>query len=110
MYRTGGRVITGLLLWVVLAGVTWGQGTRATITGIVRDPTGAAIPGAEMSLRSLGTSSVLRATSGPDGFYTFPGIVAGGYDLNVTAKGFREYIQHGISVNLDQEVRLDVPL
>jgi hypothetical protein len=86
------------------------QGTRATITGVVQDPTGAAIPVAELTLRSLATSAVVKASSGADGFYTFPGLVAGGYDLTVAAKGFREYIQRGISVNLDQQVRIDVSL
>jgi hypothetical protein len=52
----------------------------------------------------------VKAASGPDGSYTFPGLVVGGYDLTVAAKGFREYIQRGISVDLDQEVRVDIPL
>ena len=110
MFRFCGRAIAALFFCAALSHVTWAQGTRASITGIVQDPTGAAIPGAELSLRSLGTSAVVKATSGPDGAYTFPGVVAGGYDLTVAAKGFREYIQRGISVNLDQQVRVDVAL
>ncbi len=110
MYWIDRRLIVGLLACVALGGTAWAQGTRASITGVVKDPTGAAVPGANLSLRSLGTSSVVKAASGADGTYTFPGVVAGGYELTVTAKGFREYIQRGISVNLDQEVRLDVAL
>jgi Carboxypeptidase regulatory-like domain len=88
----------------------WGQGTTALITGIVNDPSGAPVPNAELSLRSLSTSAVVKAASGSDGYYTFPGLVAGVYELTVSVKGFREYIQRGISVNLDQQVRLDVSL
>src|SRR5215471_19538864 len=110
MFKSRCRVIVAFLLCAGFANVTWAQGTRATITGVVQDPTGAAIPSAELTLRSLATSAVVKASSGSDGFYTFPGLVAGGYDLTVAAKGFREYIQRGISVNLDQQVRIDVTL
>src|ERR1700728_5325476 len=108
MYRTYGRVVNGLLFCVALLNLAWGQGTRATITGIVRDPVGAAIPGADISLRSLSTSAVMKATTGPDGLYAFPDVEAGGYDLTVAVKGFHEYLQRGISVNLGQEVHIDV--
>src|SRR5579863_322530 len=110
MFRSGGLVIVALFFCASLADVAWAQGTRASITGIVQDPTGAAIPGAELSLRSLTTSFVVKATTGPDGFYTFPDLVADSYDLTVTAKGFHEHIQRGISVNLDQQVRIGVSL
>jgi hypothetical protein len=110
MFTLHGRVIAVFLFCAALASITWAQGTRATISGIVRDPTGSAIPGAELSLRSLANSAVVKAASGPDGFYAFPDVVAGGYDLTVAAEGFREYIQRGISVNLDQQVRIDVSL
>src|SRR5207248_8258602 len=110
MFRSCGRAIAVLFFCAFFATIVSAQGTRATITGVVQDPTGAAIPGAELSLRSLATSAVVKATAGPDGLYTFPGVVAGGYDLTVTASGFREYVQRGISVNLDQQVRVDVSL
>lgn len=88
----------------------WAQGTTALITGIINDPSGAPIPNAQLHLRSLSTSAVSTATSGSDGYYTFPGLTAGVYELTVSVKGFREYVQRGISVNLDQQVRLDIAL
>jgi hypothetical protein len=76
----------------------------------VQDSSGAVVPRAVLTLRSLANTSAVRAVTGSDGFYTFPGVSAGVYDLSVTAPGFREYIQRGISVNLDQQLRVDVPL
>ena len=102
--------ITALFLCATFAGGLWAQGTRASITGTVQDPTGASIPASDLSLRSLATSAVVKAKTAADGFYTFPGVPAGVYELTVTAKGFRDYIQRGISVNLDQQVRIDVSL
>jgi hypothetical protein len=110
MFRPGGCVIAAVLFCAALTGVMWAQGTRASISGVVRDPTGAAVPAAELSLRSLTNSAVVKATSGADGFYAFPDVVAAAYDLTVAAKGFHEYIQRGISINLDQQVRIDISL
>ena len=110
MHRHGLRLLSVVVCSASLAGFMLAQGTRATITGVVQDPTGASIPVAELSLRSLATSAVVKATSGSDGLYTLPGLEAGVYELTVNAKGFREYIQRGISVNLDQQVRIDVSL
>lgn len=92
------------------ANLLWGQGTRASISGLVQDPTGASIPNAELSLRSLNTTAVVRASTGSDGLYGFPNLVPGVYELTVNAKGFHEYVQRGITVNLDQQVRVDISL
>jgi hypothetical protein len=110
MIRTCIRLLSVFLAGAALSAVVWAQGTRASITGIVKDPSGAAVPAAELSLRSLSNSTVAKATAGPDGFYTFPDLVADSYELSVSAKGFREYIQRGITVNLDQQVRIGVSL
>lgn len=110
MKRGSSLLVAGFILLCVGAGLALAQGTRASISGVVQDPTGAAIPGAELSLRSLSTSSVLKATAGGDGLFGFPNLVPGVYELSVTARGFREYVQKGITVNLDQQVRVDVSL
>jgi hypothetical protein len=110
MVRQVLRFVVVFPLCAYLAILTHAQGTRALITGLVQDPSGAAVPNADLSLRSLSTSAVVKVTSGADGYYTFPGMVAGVYELTVTVKGFREYIQRGISVNLDQHVRIDISL
>src|SRR5262245_9837520 len=105
------RITVGwFILFAAAAGVICAQGTRASINGVVRDPTGAAIPEAALSLRSLNTTAVVKATANAEGFYGFPNLVAGVYELSVTAKGFREYVRKGITVNLDQQLRLDVEL
>ena len=58
--------------------------------------------------KAISAQGTVKATAGSDGLYAFPGLQPDGYDLTVTAKGFREYVQRGISVNLDQQVRVDV--
>lgn len=108
MPRSSRLAVSCLLFLCLTATVGWSQGTRASISGAVQDPSGAAIPGAQLSLRSLSTTAVVKTTTSSDGLFGFPNLVAGVYELSATASGFREYIQTGITVNLDQQVRVEV--
>src|SRR3989442_12798848 len=75
-----------------------------------KDPAGEAVPGADLPLRALSTGYRKRTASGSDGLFAFPNLQAGVYKLSVSAKGFRDYLQKGIEVNIDQSVRVDVEL
>jgi hypothetical protein len=86
----------------------WGQSVNGSISGTVSDPTGAVIPGAELTLTATGTGAVARFTSGQDGLYSFSNLVEGNYELRVAAKGFKDYLQTGIVVHLSQLIRQDV--
>ncbi len=95
---------------VVFPSVAWGQSFNATISGSVTDPTGAAIPGAELTLTAVSTGAIAKVTSGPDGLYSFPNLQRGEYELKVSAKGFRDFVQRGIVVSLNEKARVDVNL
>jgi hypothetical protein len=100
-----------LLLFLGLsAEIVLAQGSRAVIGGTVLDQSGAGVPDAELTLRSLSTSAVVKVTSAAEGAYSFTNLLPGAYDLSVTAKGFRDYVQKGIALNLDQQVRVDIQL
>jgi hypothetical protein len=90
--------------------IGWSQGTRAGISGQVQDSSGAGVPSASLNLRSLNTTSVVQIQSGSDGLYSFANVVPGVYELSITAPGFREYLQRGITISPDQQVRLDLTL
>ena len=92
--RPGGCVIVAVLFCAALAGVMLAQGTRASISGIVRDSTGAAVPAAEFNLRSLANSAVVKATSGADGFYAFPEVVAAAPEPNPFSE---VVVRHGMT-------------
>jgi hypothetical protein len=86
------------------------QTMNGSISGTVVDPSGAAVPGAELTLTAVGTRAVAKTTSDPAGIYSFADVLPGTYELTVTAKGFRNFVQRGLTMNIDQKVRLDVTL
>ena len=50
------------------------QGTNATVSGVISDPTGAVVPGTSVSLTDLATGIVTKAVSDSQGFYRIRGL------------------------------------
>lgn len=85
------------------------QTERGNITGQVKDPTGAAIAGAEIAAIHAATNVPSRTASTSAGDYNIP-IPPGTYRLTITAPGFKRYEHAGINVPTASSVRLDVTL
>ena len=86
------------------------QSTNATISGVIRDASGGVVPGADLVLTSQQTQTESHFVTGRDGNYRFGNLQAGTYTLTVNAKGFRTFIQQGITVALNDLATLDVTL
>jgi hypothetical protein len=65
------------------------QGERGTITGTVTDSSGAIVPQANVTLRSVSTNISSRAESNNSGIYVFPALNPGQYDVTIEKPGFR---------------------
>jgi Carboxypeptidase regulatory-like domain len=86
------------------------QNANATISGTVTDPSGAVVPGAEVTLTYVTTGTAKKTTAGSNGFYSFPNLTVGDYQLKCTAKGFATYVQTGISLHLNETVQIPIQL
>lgn len=100
-----------LMVVVSAAGsLAFGQAVGASLNGQVTDPTGAAIPGASISLRNTGTGLTLTATSSGDGAYRVAPLPPGTYVLTVKAASFQNYVQQGIVITVDTAETQNVAL
>ncbi len=104
-------VLASILVLLFLGGNSaYGQGTAASLTGQVTDSSGAAMPGATVTITNTDTSLAQSATTNGEGVYLIAPLPPGHYKLMVEAKGFERYIQTGIelfvSVNSTQNVAL----
>jgi len=86
------------------------QSFNGSVSGTVLDPSGSAVAGVALVLKSSGTGVELRRTSGPDGGYAFRNLVPGNYELSAEFAQFQPYTRRGIVVALNGDVRLDVSL
>ncbi|HKS11158.1 MAG TPA: TonB-dependent receptor, partial [Pyrinomonadaceae bacterium] len=100
-----------LLVACLYAPVFAQQAARATLTGLVTDPNGAAVPGVKITA-TLESAGVRRETiSNDQGLYVLTDLVPGEYELKVEAQGFVTKVSKvPISLKVGQSVTLDVPL
>ena len=99
------------LLFVSLAMVVcWAQDYRAKIQGSVTDSAGAALVGARVVLRNVGTAGEVVRICGPDGRYVFDFIESGQYSITVEAKGFKRFEQRAFTVQNRGDVTIDAKL
>ncbi len=87
-----------------------GQSVQGIVTGTISDSSGAAVPGAHITLTNTGTSVKQEATTSGNGTYRFPLVPPGGYTLAANAPGFGETLTKGINVNASQTVPVNVTL
>jgi hypothetical protein len=83
---------------------------RGTITGTVTDSSGAAVPGATVTLRHPDTGLSQTAVSGSEGSYNFIYLAAGKYTVAVEMPGFRKAEVSDIRVSVNTATRVDIAL
>jgi len=99
-----------LLLIVGMAGSAFAQGTTSRLTGTVTDGTGAAVPGATVTLNNEGTNISFTTQTSASGVYVFDLILAGNYTVSVEKQGFRRFVSRGNSVFINQPATVNVAL
>lgn len=99
--------LAGLLL---IAGSAWTQVSRGTITGIVTDPSGAVVPGVEITVTNVATGVTNHVTTNSSGSYAVPLLPTGTYNVTAEKTGFRKYVHSNVVVPVGETVRVDVAM
>ncbi len=107
MVRTVGLLFALVLL---MAAPGFAQTTQGSILGLVKDSSGAVIPGATITLTNTDEGTVRTATSSATGLYRFVDVKAGRYSLSVTAANFQAFSISSVTLAVRQELRLDATL
>jgi hypothetical protein len=80
------------------------------IGGTVIDKSGAAIAGAEITIKNLAGSLTRTTVSNGDGAYVIPGLPGDTYDLTVTASGFQKFTAKKVVLSVGEKARIDVSM
>ena len=97
------------LSFLVCQAVLWAF-AGGSLSGILKDPSGAVVPGANLTLTNTALKAEFKATSDAQGFYSFPTLAVGQYDLTIEAPGFQPQKRTGITIDADSAVRVDAAL
>lgn len=105
-------ILSAGLVWaVMLAGAPLrAQIVGGTISGTVEDVTGAALPGAIVTMRNVETGAVRLVTSGADGRFSAPSVPVGQYAIAVSHDGFETQKRDGIALSVAQSLELTFQL
>jgi hypothetical protein len=101
-----------LLLLIVgwFVGVHAQTSTVGSISGTLRDPQGAAVRDAEVTVVEEATAQTRTAKTNDDGFFTIPSLSVGRYTLTATPPGFKKLVAPGVEVHVSERVVLDLTL
>ncbi len=103
-------VLTCLALVFLYAVNIWAQATWGAISGYVTDPSGGAVPGANVTVTEARTGIVTKGVTDAAGLYNITHLNPGEYTVTVEASGFKRFIQEHVSLQVDATVRIDVKL
>jgi hypothetical protein len=105
-----GRILAfGLPLFIAL-GIGQAQSPTADVVGMLRDASGAGVPGATVKIRNVGTNAVREAVSTGTGQFTVASLNPGLYEVAVEKTGFQTLRQTGMELQVGQAARLDLVL
>jgi hypothetical protein len=102
----------GVLLASLCSGLPASAQTAATgaVLGTVTDPQQAAVEGATVEMRNVGTNEVRTQTTNSAGQYSFPGVMPGVYKISVTRMGFKANTFDNFRVDVNKSYTADFKL
>ena len=106
----GMRLCLGLAVLMLCGSLAMAQLTQGTLSGVVRDETGAVIPGVDISISNVATGVSRSTISDDEGRFTAPNLASGEYQVRAELAGFRTTVLEGIGVTVGQRAVVDLVL
>ena len=102
--RSSGLKEATLAVFALTVGcfLVYGQQDAGSLRILVEDPSGTAVPGAKVTVRSADTNTAAAQTTTGEGYATFVPIVRGNYLVDVSKEGFRSVHLTGVSIDVNQ--------
>src|SRR2546422_9064381 len=106
-----GSRIAGLLALIALGtGLVFAQGSTASITGTVKDASGAVLPATLVTVKHLETGLTRTAEADSSGSFSLPSLPVGAYELTAEKMGFRRELRRGVELAVAQEAVVNLIL
>src|SRR5262245_47589413 len=105
-----GRVLFTFGLYLVFAVVHAHAQSTGAIAGVVRDQTGAVLPGVGVTVSNTATQESRQSVTDEAGRYSAPLLPAGTYSVRFELPGFRPVRREGVVVNVTERIAIDATL
>ena len=91
------RFVSVVLLLTCVSSPAFAQSSStSSLSGVVQDTDGGAIPGATVVVKNNGTGVTVEAVSNASGQFSFPGLAAGTYTVTVSLTGFKTFVANDL--------------
>jgi hypothetical protein len=97
-----------LMLGILFPANTGAQVSGGTLSGTVSDESGGSVPQAQIVIKNVATGVERTITTNADGFYTAVNILAGNYQVTISAKGFNTETKTGITMTVGAQQTFDI--
>lgn len=110
--RIFGTILVSVSIALLLAPPLFGQATNVSqsVTGIVADESGAAIPVASVTVRNSDTGVKTTSVTTKEGYFSFPNLPIGTYSVTVSAKGFKTAVTENVRALVGVSPNLSITL
>ncbi|HEV2215142.1 MAG TPA: carboxypeptidase regulatory-like domain-containing protein [Terracidiphilus sp.] len=115
--RGSARALAGAILVPLLALLVFAAAVPAraqldtgSISGVVTDPAGRVVQGATITATQLDTKAVYTTESSSTGYFVFPALHTGSYQVRITASGFKTTVRTGVIVSIGTQTPQNVQL
>src|SRR5437899_12663778 len=96
--------VTAIVALIALpTSLVFAQLPTGTILGVVKDTSGAVIPGVTVTVRNTATGAARTASTAEDGVYLVPALLVGTYDITAELSGFSTSVSRGVRLEVAQE-------
>jgi hypothetical protein len=103
-------ITAAVVMCLMLPHLSQAQSADATVLGIVRDTSGAVVPGATVTLQNVSTGVTATATTDENGTYQFLNVRIGTYTVTAELQGFSIAVAENVPVTVNARLRVDLTL
>jgi len=99
--------LVAIALILASTAIAVAQIDTASIVGTVKDPSGAVVPNAKVTVSNVATGESLTATTSGNGDYVFPYLRVGTYSVTVDAPNYKTAVRNGVTLDVQDRKQVD---
>ena len=103
-------LFVAVIVMALFASVSFGQITSGDLVGTVKDPSGAIVSNASVTVTNQATGIVVSVKSGSEGEFRTDNLLPGQYTVAVSSPGFQTYTLHGVTIDINRTATIPVTL